>query len=131
MVDTQGPAVNQVWAKARTPTDPADIADLHAQTADDRRRYMVEGMTPVACERCANEVLVRKLTAEHTSVQWQSPPTEACPRFAEWARSGEPTALRDGCPDLDSSIVHAVQAGRVEVPDDEGPEGGPADATKD
>jgi len=112
-------AAEQGWAKARTFTDPARREALHRATEDDRRRYMVEGMVPVACERCGAGVLVRKLTAQHTSVQWQDEPASTCPRFAEWAQSATPTALRDGCPDLGASIVHAVRAGRVEVPDDD------------
>ncbi len=119
------------WAKARTSTDPAERAALHAATEEDRRRYMVDGMAPVACERCGTSVLVRKLTPQHTSVQWQGDAARACPRFAEWARAGRPTALRDGCPDLDSSIVHAVRAGRIDVPADDDPKSGSDDIAKD
>lgn len=121
----------QGWAKARTFTDPARREALHRQTEDDRRRYMVEGMTPVECGRCGAGVLVRKLTAQHTSVQWQDEPASTCPRFAQWSRSATPTALRDGCPDLGASIAHAVRAGRVEVPDDDDPGPGSPDTAKD
>ncbi|WP_182349007.1 hypothetical protein [Tomitella gaofuii] len=129
MAGRQGPGGG--WAKARTFTDPAERAALHRATDEDRRRYMVDAMVPVACERCGTEVLVRKLTAQHTSVQWQDEPAATCPRFAEWAGTGTPTALRDGCPDLDSSIVHAVRAGRVEVPEEDDPAAGSADTMKD
>lgn len=119
------------WAKARTFTAPEDVAALRAQTEDDKRRYTVEGMVPVACERCGTEVRVGKLTPHHTSVQWRSDPAAKCPRFAEWVQAGGQPALRDGCPDLDSSIVHAVAQGHVEVPDDEDPQAGSDEPTKD
>ena len=103
------------WAKARTPADPAAQSVLRAQTRADRRLYTEAGLSPVLCERCAAQVLVRKSSDDQTSVQWQARPAEVCPRFADWAQSGQVSALNAACPDLESSIEHAVRDGRISL----------------
>lgn len=103
------------WAKAHTFTDPAAQSALRAQTRADRYLYTEASLSPVQCERCAAEVLVRKTTDDQTSVQWRSRPADVCPRFAEWAESGQVSALHASCPDLEASIVHAVRDGAISL----------------
>lgn len=117
--DPQGWAKAGGWAKATGPTDPAAAQSLRAATADDRYRYMEAGMTPVACEACGTEVLVRKNSVDQTSVQWQATPSEVCPRFAEARKAGKVSALQDACPNLESSIGHAVRLGVITLPEPE------------
>lgn len=112
-------AENLGWAKAKAFTDPVAAAQLHAATEGDRYRYMEEGMRPVSCEHCGTEVLVRKSSADQTSVQWQATPSEVCPRFAEARKAGRVSALQDACPNLESSIGHAIRVGVITLPDNE------------
>lgn len=113
------PPNKQGWAKAKPFTDPVAVAELRAATAGDRFRYMEEGMRPVSCEHCGTEVLVRKSSVDQTSVQWQAVPSEVCPRFAEASKAGKVSALQDACPNLESSIGHAVRQGVITLPESE------------
>lgn len=76
-------------------------------------------MTPVSCEHCGTEVLVRKNSLDQTSVQWQATPSKVCPRFAEARAAGKVSALQDSCPNLESSIGHAVRLGAITLPENE------------
>ncbi len=76
-------------------------------------------MTPVSCEHCGTEVLVRKNSLDQTSVQWQATPADVCPRFAEAQAAGKVSALQDACPNLESSIGHAVRLGVITLPEHE------------
>ena len=99
------------WAKAPPHTDPiATLADEHL--------YLTDGLTPVSCAACATEVLVRKASRVHTSIQWQSSPASSCPEFAARVGSGEVSARIDTCPRLREAIDHAVATGAVVVPDE-------------
>lgn len=109
------------WAKAGVPTDPAAAQSLRAATADDRFRYMQAGLAPVSCEHCGTEVLVKKNSADQTSVQWQATPWTVCPRFAQARAAGKVSALQDACPNLESSIGHAVRLGVITLPGPEAP----------
>jgi hypothetical protein len=68
---------------------------------------------PLACRRCGNQVLVRKNSLTHTSVQWTEPT-----RCVEFARAPDLTAraMQPSCGELRASIDEAVRAGRIEVP---------------
>ncbi|MFF0108169.1 ferredoxin [Streptomyces hirsutus] len=83
-------------------------------------------MRPLACERCAAEVLVRKSSWQQTSVQWSARATAVC---AE--RDGAEGAF-EGCRSLRDTIREAALLGTVEVIDggdgDERP-AGTAEAT--
>lgn len=107
------------WAKAKAFTDPVAAQSLREATADDRYRYMEAGMRPVSCEHCGTEVLVRKNSVDQTSVQWQAEPWAVCPRFAEAHEAGKVSALQDACPNLESSIGHAVRLGVITLPEQE------------
>lgn len=77
----------------------------------ERADHLYGGMTPVACQRCGVEVMVRKHSARHTNVQWTAAAVSACPFF-----DGQPSALVPTCLDLRDSISKAVHDGRLEVP---------------
>jgi hypothetical protein len=100
-----------VWAKAPPHTDPiGTLADEHS--------YLTDGLVPVTCAACETEVLVRKASRVHTSIQYQSPPASTCPEFAARIEAGELSARIDTCPRLREAIEHAVATGAVAVPDE-------------
>lgn len=82
-----------------------------AETLADRRRFLTEGLVPVACRSCGTEVLARKNSLDHTSIQWTSDPARSCPVFAELVAAGGSTALLDSCARLSDSIAQAAQDG--------------------
>ncbi|HEX6353675.1 hypothetical protein [Actinophytocola sp.] len=99
-----------VWAKAPPHGDPMG-------TLSDEHEYLTSGLTPVACAACTTEVLVRKASREHMSIQWQSSPADSCPEFAARVAAGELSARIDTCPRLREAIERAVATGAVAVPE--------------
>ncbi|WP_261991248.1 ferredoxin [Streptomyces sp. OR43] len=69
-------------------------------------------MRPLACDRCAAQVLVRKSSWQQTSVQWNSGATALC---AE--REGAGPAF-EGCGSLRDTIREAALRGTIELVDD-------------
>ena len=65
-------------------------------------------MVPVECSACGTTVLVSKLSAAQTSIQWEVD-SSACPKRAE-------LAVGETCPHLSDSIRDAVFNGKLEVP---------------
>ncbi|MER6108396.1 hypothetical protein [Streptomyces hirsutus] len=80
-------------------------------------------MRPLACERCAAEVLVRKSSWQQTSVQWSARATAVC---AE--RDGAEGAF-EGCRSLRDTIREAALLGTIEVIDGDDGDERPAEAT--
>ena len=74
-------------------------------------------MTEVTCRRCATTVLVRKIRAAQTSVQWRGSSTATCTELAERRAQGLHPAQVPVCQALKASIDEAVQAGLVPVSD--------------
>lgn len=70
-------------------------------------------MQPLACRRCGNQVLVKKYSLAHTSVQWTE--STLCVEFARTPDLTE-RALQHSCGEMRESIDTAVRAGRIEVP---------------
>ncbi|MGW9497151.1 ferredoxin [Streptomyces prasinus] len=68
-------------------------------------------MRPLACGRCAAEVLVRKSSWQQTSVQWDARATAAC---AERDPAG---GAFEGCRSLRDTIREAALRGTLEVVD--------------
>jgi hypothetical protein len=95
-----------------------ELTPRTAETAAERRRYVEEGLTPIACERCATTVLVKKHSAKHTSVQWHTDAASSCPEIAAQVAARARSALVLGCPMLQRSIAAAVADGALAVPDD-------------
>lgn len=89
-----------------------------ADTAADRRLYLEIGLVPVTCGRCGTEVLVKKNSAKHTSVQWTSDAVASCPEIAEQVGAGDRPGQVLGCSALKTAIGEAVRAGVLTVPDD-------------
>ena len=91
--------------------DPRQAAALREATQRDRDRYLTSGLQPVDCRYCHVSVLVKKLSPEHTSVQWNSEAAQRCAYFAEVRESGGTTARSRSCPRLADSIEHAIAEG--------------------
>jgi hypothetical protein len=100
------------------------------ETAADKRLYVEVGLAPVTCRSCGTDVLVKKNSNKHTSVQWTSDPVASCPEFAAHRGHGATpadegvaggggtlTAQYLGCPRLKASIEDAAAAGELVVPD--------------
>ncbi|MFJ4273557.1 hypothetical protein ACIP29_23715 [Streptomyces coelicoflavus] len=93
----------------------------------DTRRADGVPMRPLACERCAAEVLVRKSSWQQTSVQWTARATAACAeRDAAGGTSGPggtggTEGAFEGCRSLRDTIREAALRGRIEVVDPAGP----------
>lgn len=110
--------MNPTWAKAPDFADqPARQAAVRAQTAVDKQRYLDEGLTPLRCQACQAEVLVRKASAHQTSVQWAERPDTHCPIFAQLTAHGARPGRPESCPSLDKSIERAIDEGVLEVPE--------------
>ncbi|WP_431956181.1 hypothetical protein [Nocardia lijiangensis] len=105
------------WAKAPDFADqPARRAAVQAQTVVDKQRYLEEGLTPLRCQACQSQVLVRKSSSHQTSVQWTEPPETHCPVFAKLAESGGGPGRPDTCPQLEKTIKWAVDEGVIDIP---------------
>lgn len=66
-------------------------------------------MRPLACDRCAAQVLVRKSSWQQTSVQWNGGAMALC---AERERAG---AAFEGCGSLRDTIREAMLRGTIEL----------------
>lgn len=80
--------------------------------------YVEIGLAPVTCTRCGTEVLVKKNSAKHTSVQWTRDAVQACPEIAAQVARGATSGQVLGCSALKASIEDAARDGRLTVPDD-------------
>jgi hypothetical protein len=85
------------------------------ETSADKRRYVEDGLTPIACRRCSTTVLVKKNSDKHTSVQWSSHAASTCPEIAAEVAAGMHSARVLGCPLLRHSIDQAVADGILTV----------------
>jgi hypothetical protein len=99
------------------PPSPPPPTPRQVETSADKRRYVEDGLTPIACERCATTVLVKKNSEKHTSIQWTTDAAASCPEIAARVAVGVRSALVLGCPMLQQSIAAAVAAGGLAVPD--------------
>ncbi|TMS53785.1 hypothetical protein [Mycobacterium sp. DBP42] len=103
------------WAKAPSfASDPQRAAAVRESSARDRERYLTSGLVSVDCRFCHVAVQVKKLSAEHTSVQWNSEAVRRCATFEEIRSSGGDPARARSCPRLSDSIKHAVAEGCLE-----------------
>lgn len=100
------------WAGAE-PTE----GEQAQQTAADKRLYVEVGLAPVSCAHCGTQVLVKKNSDKHTSVQWTTDPVTSCPEFTAAAAVGTLSAQFLGCSRLKASIEAAATSGQVVVPD--------------
>ncbi|WP_040803058.1 hypothetical protein [Nocardia concava] len=104
------------WAKAPDFADrPEHREQVRAQTVLDKEHYMESGMTPIACQSCGTEVLVRKHSSNQKTVQWRTNPADRCPVFQKLAENGPVFGKPDSCPNLEKTIDHAVAEGLLEV----------------
>jgi hypothetical protein len=89
-----------------------------ADTAADMQLYVEIGLAPVSCQSCGTEVLVKKNSPKHTSVQWTSNAVASCPEIRAQVEAGATGGQVLGCARLKQSIEDAVQRGELTVPDD-------------
>ncbi|KDQ70904.1 ferredoxin [Streptomyces sp. NTK 937] len=71
-------------------------------------------MRPLACERCAAQVLVRKSSWQQTSVQWDGRAAAAC------AERGPSGGAFEGCGALRDTIREAALRGALPLADGTG-----------
>lgn len=110
--------MSATWAKAPDFADqPARQAQVRAQTVVDREHYLDEGLAPLRCQACQATVLVRKSSAQQTSVQWTEPPETHCSYFAERYTASPRPGRPDTCPKLTKTIAWAVDEGVIDVPE--------------
>ncbi|MEN4397071.1 hypothetical protein ACNQR7_05115 [Mycolicibacterium senegalense] len=103
------------WAKAPNfASDPERAAAVRESSARDRERYLTSGLVSVDCRFCHVSVQVKKLSAEHTSVQWSTEAVQRCATFEEIRSLGGDPARARSCPRLSDSIKHAVAEGCLE-----------------
>ena len=103
------------WAKAPDfAADPQRAAAVHDATRRDRERYLTAGLAEVDCRFCHASVLVKKLGAPYTAVQWNTSASTRCAYFAEVRADGGSSARVPSCPRLTDSIKHAVAEGCLE-----------------
>ncbi|MFE3546802.1 hypothetical protein ACFXK0_27895 [Nocardia sp. NPDC059177] len=108
--------MSATWAKAPDFADqPVRQAAVRAQTTVDKQHYLDDGMTPLRCQACQAEVLVRKSSARQTSVQWTERPDAHCPVFAQLRERGAGPGGHESCPSLRKTIAWAVEEGVLEV----------------
>jgi hypothetical protein len=93
-------------------------AERSADTAADMQLYVEIGLSPVTCSHCGTEVMVKKNSAKHTSVQWTSDAAVTCPEIKAQVESGAVGGQVLGCARLKESIDAAVRRGELTVPDD-------------
>ncbi|MFD4462302.1 hypothetical protein [Nocardia sp. NPDC058480] len=112
----QRAATRPTWAKAPDFADqPVRQAAVRAQTVVDKQHYLDTGLTPLRCQTCSAQVLVRKASAHQTSVQWTERPDAHCPVFAQLAEHGARPGRPESCPSLEKSIKWAIDEGVLEV----------------
>ena len=90
------------------------FAPLSDETYDDRRRYLDEHLSEVACLDCLAVVGVRKHSDYQTSIQWSAESVAACAEFTR-ARAEGRIGLPEGCGRMRSSIARAVAEGQVPI----------------
>lgn len=109
-----GSSATAGWSKAPDfGDDPQRSAAVHESTARDREHYLRGGMTEIECRGCHACVLVKKTSAHHTSVQWNSDARERCTELARIRAQGENPALVPTCSRLSASIDHGVAEGII------------------
>lgn len=75
-------------------------------------RLVETPMQSLTCHSCAARLLVRKSSAQQTSVQWNAEALAAC---HELGTSPMPGPALAGCSRLHEAIVHAVVTGDLPV----------------
>ena len=99
------------WSKAPNfASDPVRAAAVRESSRRDRERYLSAGLAAVDCRFCHVSVMVKKLGAAHTAVQWS---TEAQQRCADDLGDAEPAPARGQ--QRQHQHQHAERGGQVAV----------------
>jgi hypothetical protein len=84
-------------------------------TQADRLEQLEGGLREVACDHCGAAVRVKKLSPQHTSVQWSTRSVRQCAEFAVRSGDGRPTALIPTCGQLRDTIERAAREGLLDA----------------
>ncbi|VXC26105.1 hypothetical protein [Aeromicrobium sp. 9AM] len=93
----------------------AYIVPTRAETLDDRELYTQGNLSDVTCRQCQAQVMVRKNSEHHTSIQWTREAVETCAVFSELDQQDDGRPVHSACPQLLASIEYAVSEGMVTV----------------
>ena len=85
---------------------------LREETLADQRLYLEGRMAEVSCGECSAQVLVRKHSEFHTSIQWTD---EAVRHCHEIGRRSDSLIAPKSCSRLKESIARAVLEGQIEI----------------
>lgn len=91
------------------------IVPSSPDTLADQRLYTSSRLVEMPCLDCRAQVMVRKNSQHHTSIQWSSEAVEHCSTFAQLDRAEGGRAIHSGCPRLLASIEAAVAEGTIPV----------------
>ena len=95
------------------------IVPSSPDTLADQRLYTSSRLVETSCLDCRAQVMVRKNSQHHTSIQWTQEAVDHCTTFAQLARAEGGRAIHAGCPRLIASIEAAVAEGTVPVGSDD------------
>lgn len=93
----------------------SSFVPLHAETDQDKARYLEGKLAEVACLDCLARVKVRKNSDFHTSIQWDAAARLACAEFNRADARDRIRPVHESCSRLKASIARAVQDGDLEV----------------
>lgn len=93
----------------------AYIVPTRRETLEDRELYTRGALSEVQCRQCRAQVLVRKNSEHHTSIQWSREAVEACAVFSDLDQREDGRPVHSACPQLVASIEYAVSEGMITV----------------
>ena len=93
----------------------AYIVPSREETLEDRALYTQSNLSDVVCRQCRAQVMVRKNSEHHTSIQWTREAVETCAVFSDLDQRDDGRPVHSGCPQLVASIEYAVSEGMVTV----------------
>ena len=91
------------------------IVPSSPETAADQLLYTRSSLVELSCLDCRAQVMVRKNSQHHTSIQWTQEAVAQCTTFARLSRAEGGRQIHSGCPRLVASIESAVTDGRIPV----------------
>ena len=91
------------------------IVPSSPDTLADQRLYTSNGLVETSCLDCRAQVMVRKNSQHHTSIQWTREAVEHCTTFTQLDRAVGGRTIHVGCPRLTASIEAAVADGTIAV----------------
>jgi hypothetical protein len=93
----------------------AYIVPTRPETLEDRALYTTSRLVELSCRECQAQVMVRKNSEHHTSIQWSQEAVAQCATFSELNQLEDGRPIHSGCPRLVESIEEAVRDGTVPI----------------